>query len=171
MKPEQLWDAELLNRIANEPRNQQQLGFTDIDLSGFFQRPGNVAIGTQEGVGMFAYLGDGRWEGHYLFSHESRTTESLDLAREILDVMFTKLDASAILGQTPESNLPALRLTRALGFTPVGTSTTPSGRSCVNSKLERSQWEALSEASLAVSEASSAPTNRRKQPSEPSKQP
>ena len=154
MKPEQLWDAELLNRIANEPRNQQQLGYTDIDLSGFFERPGNVALGNDKGVALFAYLGRNKWEGHYIFSSEMSGDESIVLAREILDLMFTKLNASAILGQVLADNRPARHLTRALGFAPVGTSVSPSGRSCVNYKLERAHWAALSAESSVVSEVS-----------------
>ncbi len=150
MKPDFVWDAELLNRIANEPYNQQALGYEHIDLSGFYNRPGNIAIGTDQGVGLFSYFGHGKWMGHYLFSSGLSGVDTIGLARSIIDKVFTLEPASAILGQTPEGNKPARMLTRALGFAPVGTSTTASGRSCVNYKLERSHWAALSAESSVV---------------------
>lgn len=138
----------LLNDLANEPANLAALGYEWVDLSGFFDRPTNLAIGDENGVGLFAEREPGVYEGHYLF--KVRGPDALRHARNIIDQLFTLHEASAIVGEVPESNQAARHLTRALGFTPVGASVNSEGRSCVTYILERSKWaESSAESSVA----------------------
>lgn len=145
MKPEWVWDVELLNHLANAPRTLQHFGYDHIELGPFYYRPGNVALGGPPGVGLFAYRGHGRWEGHYLFDPALTGPEKLQLARDILNEAFTRLGASLIVGEIAVEDRFARSFTRALGFTPAGTSTRYDGRPSVLYHMERSQWAALSE--------------------------
>lgn len=141
----------LLNALANEPANLTQLGYEWIDLSSFFDRPGNLAIGDERGVGLFAETEPGVFEGHYLFRCNTRGKAALHLARDIITHLFTLHDARAIVGRVPDANKASRLLSRALGFTPQGASVSPDGRSCVDYRLERSEWDSSAELS-AVSE-------------------
>ena len=136
--------TQLLNTLANEPANLAALGYEWADLSPFFDRPGNLAIGDERGVALFAEISPGVYEGHYLFSSTVRGPEALQIAREMVSRLFTLRDAKAIVGHTPAENRPARLFSNALGFTRLGVSVNQDGRSCVDFRLERSQWEALS---------------------------
>lgn len=139
---------ELLNRLANEPAMLAQLGYDHLDLSGFFDRPDNVALGDANGVALFGHMGGGIYEGHYLFPRHCRGKDALARARCFLDTIFTLHGARLIVGATPAENLSARIFSRALGFTRQGTSV-ENGRSCVLFHMERDQWATLSAASSA----------------------
>ena len=130
---------ELLNWLVNDPAILAQLGYTKIDLSGFFKRPGNVALGDENGVALFGDRGDGVYEGHYLFPPHCRGKEALARSREFIDTIFTLHGARTIVGETPADNVAARIFSRALGFTRQGTSVL-NGRSCVVYHMERDQW-------------------------------
>lgn len=149
-------DIDLLNAICNRPEMLAALapGYDSVDMSGFFERPGNVFLGDADGAAIFAEKpGEpGVFEGHYLLV--PGRAGNVDLARSFLRAMFTDHGAQAIWGFTPKENAAARALSRLLGFAPRGTSLLPSGRSCVIYVLERTRWETLSGDSSAVSAAS-----------------
>lgn len=132
----------LINQLANEPRNLAMMGLEWVDLSPFFDRPGNVALGDASGVALFCETEPGVYVGHYLFSSNLSGKQKLAHAKRIIDALFTQHGAKAILGETPKSNLAARQFTRALGFTPQGTTADHLGRSCVVYRMERSKWVA-----------------------------
>lgn len=147
---------ELLNAICNRPEMLEALapGFDSVDMSAFFDRPGNVFLGDADGAAIFAEKPNepGVFEGHYLLV--PGRPGNADLARSFLRTMFTEHGASAIWGFTPKENAGARALSRLLGFAPRGTSLLPSGRSCVIYVLERTRWETSSGDCSAVSAAS-----------------
>lgn len=142
-----------VHRIANLPEVLAAIapGYVSVNLDAFFNTPGNVAFGDDSGAVLFAALGDGRYEGHYLFHPSAPRKTLLQACRTALWVAFTVHGASAIVGHVPAENLRARALTRALGFTRSGTSASPSGRSCVDYTLERAQWATSSAASSGAS--------------------
>src|SRR5690554_3962961 len=94
----------ILNDLANEPANLAQMGYEWVDLSRFFDRPGNIAIGDERGVMLFAHIGGGVYDTHYLFHPKVRGREALKLARNIITRLFTLHGAKAIVGQVPTTN-------------------------------------------------------------------
>jgi RimJ/RimL family protein N-acetyltransferase len=139
---------EELNALVSDAAVLEQLGLVRLDLSGFFERPGNIALGDASGAALFGHRGHGVYEGHYIFSPGCRGKVALARAKAFLETMFTKYGAHLIVGQTPEGNKPARLFSRALGFTPQGTSVC-NGRLCVIYHMEREQWATLSAVSSA----------------------
>ncbi len=135
---------ELLNSVVNEPEVLSAVapGRQCVDLSMFFDKPGNLIFGNEHGLLAFAYLGDGIYEGHYLFTNTMNRRLAMLLARRALRVLFTRYGASAIVGVTPRGNLGARVVNRALGLQPVGSATDTAGRPCIKYRLEKTQWEA-----------------------------
>lgn len=141
---------DIANDIANLPEVLAAVakGFASVDLQPFFRDPRNVAVGHPSiGMALFAPLGDGRFEGHYLFRPTAPRSLVLPTCRTALRVVFTQFGASAIVGHVPADNVRARAVTRALGFTRQGSSVSASGRSCVDYIMERAAWATLSGAS------------------------
>lgn len=135
-------DAEILNALANQPDvlAAMALGYDAVDLSAFLRWPGNVMLGDEHGAALFAELGGGMYDGHFMFPAATRPKRIIDTCRGFLDVMFTTHHASRIVGAVLADNRRARAMTRALGFTPLGRSVSETGRSCVLYTLERAQW-------------------------------
>lgn len=140
---------ELLNRVINDMLPEWPglaPGFSRVDMTAFFERPGNIMLGDADGIALFGLVAPGVYEGHYLFPGRA----SIDKCRKFLSTVFDSHYADAILGHVPVENRPARAMTRALGFTRQGTSVSLSGRSCVDYVLERHSWVKFLEASLAA---------------------
>jgi hypothetical protein len=148
--------AAYLNEIANSPEVLRYVapGYASVDMSGFFESPGNVMVSANGGCVLFADRGEGVYEGHYLLTYALRGAKAMRFLRAALDFAFTVRGASAIVGDTPLDNRAARAVTRALGFLPVGERVDTSGRYCVSYRMERSRWAQLSVGSLGVSAAS-----------------
>lgn len=138
--------ADLLNFVVNQPEVLVQMAPNHklVDMSSFFDRPKNLMFGNEHGVVIFAYLGDGLYEGHYLLTDTITPKEAMRLCRRALREVFTTHGASAINGATPRGNLGARAFNRALGFAPVGSTFDTAGRPCIKYRLERSKWVASS---------------------------
>lgn len=140
---------ELLNRLANQPGIIEALapGYRDIDLSAFFDKPGNIMLGDANGVALLAELEPGVYEVHYLFPSRTYPDQQpiIEVCRGFLREMFTQRGATAIVGDTPVDNYAARAMSRALGATPQGSSVSSTGRPCVKYVLERHTWAILSE--------------------------
>ncbi len=131
-----------LNALANRPGIIEALapGYRDIDLSAFFDREGNVMLGDEHGVMLFAKLMPDVYEAHYLMPSRTDNQRIIEICRGFLKAMFTEQGAQTIIVEVPVENLPARSMTRALGFMPDGSSVSASGRQCMSYKLERRQW-------------------------------
>jgi hypothetical protein len=134
--------SELLNYVANQPEVICGIapGYTGVDLSSLSAKPNTLIFGDEHGVLMFNYLGDGIYEGHYLFTDTLARRDAMKLARRAIKELFTTHCASAINGVTPRANLGARAFNRALGLVPVGEATDTAGRSCIKYRLERASW-------------------------------
>lgn len=138
---------DLLNRVIGDMMPHWPglaPGFDRVDMSAFFERPGNFMLGDADGIALFGLISPGVYEGHYLFPGRA----SIDKCRQFMSTVFIDHYADAIVGHVPVENRAARTMTRALGFTRQGTSVSFTGRSCVDYVLERRKWETLSAASL-----------------------
>lgn len=142
----------LLNSVANQPEVLAAMapGYQWVDLSSFLANPKSVLIGDEHGVVLFAYIGDGVYEGHYLLTDSIGKVKRWKLMRYALRELFTTHGAWVINGVTPRDNMAARMVNRALGFHPVGTATDTMGRACIKYKLERDKWVASSAGSSAA---------------------
>lgn len=131
----------LLEALVNRPHVLASVapGFDGLDMSAFFESPFNICLGDAHGMALFVHIGDGVYEGHYVLPDLPGILR-MRRARVYLRRMFTTHRAKAIVGVVPVDNSPARTVTRALGFTPTGTSVSASGRSCVDYVLERATW-------------------------------
>lgn len=128
-------------------------GYADVSLAHFFDDPRNVAFGDADGFVLFAALGAGRYDMHYLFTARRRGKAALQQVREGVKLLFTEHSATAICGETPRENRAARTASRAIGGRPVGVSTDTHGRPCIKYMLDRATWATL----LAASSGALAP--------------
>lgn len=91
--------------------------------AGSLAEPPNVTLKDGDNLGLFEYESPGVFSGHYFF----RTPGAYDRAKAMISEMFSRHGAVVIKGLTPVDNIPALRLTRRLGFTSHGTVETQAG--------------------------------------------
>lgn len=134
--------SELLNYVVNQPEVLRGVapGYDGIDLSEISSRPNTLIFGDEHGVLLFNYLGDGIYEGHYMFTDTLGRRDAMKLARRAIKELFTTHCASSINGVTPRANFGARAFNRALGLVPVGEATDTAGRSCIKYRLERASW-------------------------------
>lgn len=85
-------------------------------LSAVFDR--FVALENEHGGFLFFPKGEGVWEVHTLFLPTVR--DALGHAKDAAKHMFARTDCDAIVTQVPADNVPADRLTRAMGFEHIG---------------------------------------------------
>lgn len=139
----------LLNQVINDMLPDWPglaPGFDRVDMTAFFDHPGNFMLGDKDGIALFGLVAPGVYEGHYLFPGPA----SIDKCRAFLSTVFIDHYADAIIGHVPVEHSAARAMTRALGFTRQGTSVSFSGRSCVDYVLERRKWETFSAVSSAA---------------------
>lgn len=135
-------NAALLNFVANQPEVRSQLapGHQAIDLAHYLDDPHACIFGDEHGLVLFAHIGDGVYEGHYLLTDTADRRECFRMIRRAITELFTKRGASVITGTTPRGNLGARAFNRALGFAPVGTATDVAERPCIKYRLEKNSW-------------------------------
>lgn len=136
----------LLNLLVNQPEILPYMApsYWRVDMSGFFDRPGNLIVGDARGVVLFANAGNGLYEVHYMLTSSLRGPAALARIKEAFNALFTYRDATAIVGSTPRENRAARAMNRALGGRPIGESTDTQGRPCTTYILERKTWAASS---------------------------
>lgn len=138
--------AAVLNFWMNQPEIVSVIapGFELSDWSIFFDNPRNVMLEHPHGIALFFYEGDGAYDGHYVFGPKLRGKKALVVAKGMINVIFTRYNATTILGHVATVNRPARVVTRALGFVPTGHGSVDTfHRPCVDYVLTRSQWERL----------------------------
>lgn len=133
---------QVLNSVANEPEVRAQVapGYLSVHMDNFAKEAKNCVYGNEHGVLLMQYHGDGRYEGHYLFTATASPREVMRTCRRAIADLFTNHGASVINGTTPRGNLPARLVNRALGLVPCGETTDTAGRACIKYKLERDKW-------------------------------
>lgn len=98
----------------------------------------NIALTTGAGCMLFCPREDGKYEVHFAFTPPMAGKVLLDVAREMLEHVFTHYGASVIVGSPPRENRAVRTIGYLLGFRPTGTVTTDRlGRECIEYKLER----------------------------------
>lgn len=132
----------LLDFVANQPEVLHRMapGYAGITLSATFDKPGTLLYGDEDGLLLFAYLGDGVYEAHYLLTDSLGPKAKMARCRYALRDLFTTHAAWAITGATPRGNLGARAFNRALGLVPVGSTHDTLGRPCIKYRLERDKW-------------------------------
>lgn len=138
-------DAKTLNRICNRPDILPQVapGYEAVDMTEFFRRPGNMAMKVGRAVMLFAPRKRGYYEIHYLIPSDLRGKEGLAAVRQMVNEVFTKHRARAILGSVPCAHMPSRVFSRALGALPTGKGRDAAGRDCIHYILEREHWAEL----------------------------
>lgn len=136
----------LMNRIANRPEVLPWVapGHTDVDLSQFFDRPGNLMVGNERGVILFGDLGEGLYSCHLLFTSRLRGSDALRAIKIAFSDLFTYKNCVAITGLIPRENRASRAMVRALGCRLIGQTVDLHGRSCNSYLLERKTWVTLS---------------------------
>lgn len=144
-KVRRIYDAKTLNRICNRPDILPFVapGCAYVDITGFFKRKGNMALKYGRAVMLFALCRKGEYEIHYLIPSDIRGKEGLAAVRKIVDLVFTKHRAKAILGAVALDHMPSRVFSRALGALPVGRCHDASGRECIRYRLECIRWATL----------------------------
>lgn len=139
-------EVRLLNMIANQPEVLPWVapGFTSVDLSDFFDRPGNLMLGNMLGVVLFAELGEGVWSTHFLFTDSLRGPDALRAIKLAFNSLFTYRNCVAITGLIPRENRASRAMVRALGCRLIGHATDSHGRPCNSYIMERATWVTLS---------------------------
>lgn len=92
---------------------------------------------------LFAPRKRGYYEIHYLLPSDLRGKEGLAAVRLMVNEVFTKHRARAILGTVPCAHMPSRVFSRALGALPNGTGKDASGRDSIHYILERENWAGL----------------------------
>lgn len=90
-----------------------QDGEPRVPLSAAFEHV--VCLENEHGGFVFVPKGKGAWEVHTIFLPTVR--DALGHAKVAAAVMFARPDCDVIVTQVPADNVPAERLTRAMGFT------------------------------------------------------
>lgn len=139
-------DAAMLNRIANQPEVLPWVapGYQNIDLSAFFEREGNLMLGDERGVILFAAMGEGLYSCHFLFTTSLRGANAARAIRAAFTSLFTSRDCVAITGLIPREHRASRAMARAIGCRPIGEAFDAHGRSCISYIMERSRWVTLS---------------------------
>lgn len=133
---------QLLNFVANQPEVRRGIapGLDSIDLSSWFDDKQSCIYGNEHGLAIFKHIGDGLYEGHYLFTDALDRRDGVRLLRRAFTDLFTNRGASAINGATPRHFHGARAMNRALGLVPVGTCVDHARRECIEYRLERDKW-------------------------------
>lgn len=139
-------EIKLLNMLANQPEILPWVapGFKSVDLSNFFNHPGNLMLGNVRGVVLFAELGEGLWSTHFLFTSSLRGPDALRAIKMAFNSLFTYRNCVAITGLIPRENRASRAIVRALGCRLIGHTVDQHGRACNSYIMERATWVTLS---------------------------
>lgn len=100
----------------------------------------NIALTDGNGnYGLFEYEQKGIYTGHYFYP-TARGKNAKNLAKEMIEAIFTKYDGHLIRGLTPTHKRHAQWMSRQLGFTSYGVVETPVD-DCEIFILTKEEWE------------------------------
>jgi len=103
-------------KTAVEP--YPQIFPTPFDFEGWLKHPLNVMYDADGSVGLGVYEYPGVYTAHWFFKVRGR--EALNLAREMLDALFTDHKAVVVRGLTKVNLKPARWAAKQLGFKSYG---------------------------------------------------
>jgi len=115
-----------------------QLSVDKLDITSAVEDRETLWLVYGDAMAVFSPLGDREYDGHYLFKSSCRGKKALFAAQKLLDEVFTRYRALAIVGRISRDNRAARYITRALGFHPTGADLSDG---YVEYRLERTQWE------------------------------
>ncbi len=136
----------LVNMVANQPEVIRWVapGADRVDLSRFFDNPGNLMLGNALGVILFGYMTEGFYCAHFLLTDSLRGPDALRAIKMAFDSLFTYRNCVAITGLIPRENRASRAMVRALGCRQIGQALDQHGRACNSYIMERSTWVTLS---------------------------
>lgn len=100
-------------------RDYEEIVGEDFNAYEWADRPENIALASEDNLGLFEFEYPGLFTGHYFFG-SARGSDAADLAKAMLDEMYAGYGAKVIRGLTPSDKRAAALLTRWLGFTSYG---------------------------------------------------
>lgn len=112
----------LAERIGDN--NHLDKGF---DVKEWLSNPNNIFIKQNDDYALFEKVKEGIYEGHYLFSEETKGAKALEVATDILEKFFIEYNPNAIRGLVPTRDRKTKWITRQLGFSSLGEISTPDG--------------------------------------------
>lgn len=135
-----------INHLVNRPDISTAFGVPEdsyLDMSGFYDNQGNVALRSPVGCMLFPKIGHGVYDSHFLFMPGHMGWLIKKCASAMLDTMFTYYGASAIRGSIPRDFRAVRTMAYALGYkqTPDTPFKDGMGRECVTYEIRREQWE------------------------------
>lgn len=139
-------EIRLVNRVANRPEVLHWVapGADHVDLSGFFDRPGNIMLGNELGVILFGHMTEGFYCVHFLLTDSLRGPDALYAIKMAFNSLFTYRNCVAITGLIPRENRASRAMVRALGCRQIGQALDQHGRACNSYIMERATWVTLS---------------------------
>ena len=138
-------DAELLNRVINDPTVYPLLSLNEhrgeyIDASPLVLDPKNFLFANEFGGFLVIDCGCGVYEIHSQFLPEGRGRRVVLGGVEAMAYMFRETDCQELITACPFENRPAIRLTEAVGMTKTG-ETTLLGTPCHLYSITKNNWE------------------------------
>ncbi len=135
------WDAELHNRIANDPAVKPTFGYNQgpTDLSPLLAEPESYILlsNGSDGAVIYEWSAPGVWQAHTMFLPSCRGRRAIDDAKAMIAWMFDHAAAEMLWGQTPMTNRPARMFNRLFGGKPAGLGREANGREVEYFKVER----------------------------------
>lgn len=91
----------------------------ELDTHAWVADKNNVALEAEDGsMALFEYLRPHTYDGHYFF--RCRGKDAVNLAKQVLEEVYTNYGFKAIRGFTPTKHKAALWMSRHLGFSDMG---------------------------------------------------
>lgn len=119
-----VFDAELVNRMANAPGIPETLGAERFDFTDAIADQSNIFLLCDGALGIFSWSAPRVYEGHLIFSQECRRRRAVNAAAVIRDTMLSS-HADMIWAQPPLTLAPIRKLLRLIGFEHAGFATHP----------------------------------------------
>lgn len=134
-----------LTRLVNLPGIAPAMGIPykqHLSMRNYYKRKGNIALSCPCGAMLFAYVGGGEYQCHWLFIPGSPGKDIKAHAKAMHDEMFTKHNARVIKGYPPRGNRAVRVVGTALGYTKIQDAehTDDLGRPCDIYEMRREQW-------------------------------
>lgn len=137
---ERSYDAKLLAEAYTRRPNYEPS--QDLDWEDWLAKKQNVMLVDELGnVGIAAEYFPGVYTGHWFFN--SRGKEAMEVAKQMLRVMFEDLDIKLMRGLTPVELRGACILARKIGFTSHGILEYPDGETCELFCLTKEDFERM----------------------------
>ena len=135
-------DAELHNRILNDPDITGHFGWATKDLSPLFNEPGAYTLldNGKDAACVFEWSAPGVWQAHTYFLPTARGKRGIETGKAFIALMFED-GARMLWGQTPVANRQARMFNRLIGAVADGVERNPNmGCDVEYFIVERDAW-------------------------------